>query len=305
MDDGSVVGMRVRHAQFGDGEVMACDGSRTEREAHGAVPLRGPEAGHRPVPPAGMKSPVERPGAGRDAGRGVLPGGRRPRPSRRGRRHVYPHRNRRPRTRWSRRRAGRENRNMASNKPVIAVVGATGAQGSGLVRAILQDPERRFTARAITRKPDSDKARALAAQGAEVVGADADDRPEPRPRVHRRHGRVLRHQLLGAPLGGSGGRPGPRHGRRRGPRRRPARGLVHARGHAPPRAALGRPDADPPRSLQGPPLRRQGRGGRGLRRGEGAHHAPPDLVLLGQPHPLRHGPAQGRLGTAGVRPPHG
>ena len=64
---------------------------------------------------------------------------------------------------------------MASKKPVIAVVGATGAQGSGLVRAILQDPERRFTARAITRKPDSEKARALASQGAEVVAADADD----------------------------------------------------------------------------------------------------------------------------------
>jgi DNA helicase-2/ATP-dependent DNA helicase PcrA len=27
MEDGSVIGMRVRHAQFGDGEVMACDGS--------------------------------------------------------------------------------------------------------------------------------------------------------------------------------------------------------------------------------------------------------------------------------------
>ncbi len=64
---------------------------------------------------------------------------------------------------------------MASQKPVIAVIGATGAQGSGLVRAILQDPARRFTARAITRKPDSEKARALSAQGAEVVGGDADD----------------------------------------------------------------------------------------------------------------------------------
>jgi len=27
MDDGSVIGMRVRHAQFGEGEVVACDGS--------------------------------------------------------------------------------------------------------------------------------------------------------------------------------------------------------------------------------------------------------------------------------------
>ena len=64
---------------------------------------------------------------------------------------------------------------MASKKPVIAVVGATGAQGSGLVRAILQDPERRFAARAITRRPDSEKGRALTAQGAEVVGADLND----------------------------------------------------------------------------------------------------------------------------------
>src|SRR5262252_4732198 len=63
---------------------------------------------------------------------------------------------------------------MASKTPVIAVVGATGAQGGGLVRAILKDPERRFTVRAITRQPDSEKARALAAQGAEVVAGDAD-----------------------------------------------------------------------------------------------------------------------------------
>jgi uncharacterized protein YbjT (DUF2867 family) len=42
------------------------------------------------------------------------------------------------------------------------------------VRAILADPEGRFAARAVTRKPDSDKARALAAAGAEVVAADAD-----------------------------------------------------------------------------------------------------------------------------------
>jgi len=57
----------------------------------------------------------------------------------------------------------------------IAVVGATGAQGGGLVRAILSDPARTFTARAITRKPDSDNAEALKAAGAEVVAGDADD----------------------------------------------------------------------------------------------------------------------------------
>jgi uncharacterized protein YbjT (DUF2867 family) len=64
---------------------------------------------------------------------------------------------------------------MATKKPVIAVVGATGAQGSGLIRAIVQDPEHRFAARAITRNPGSEKGRALSAQGVEVVAADAGD----------------------------------------------------------------------------------------------------------------------------------
>ena len=62
-----------------------------------------------------------------------------------------------------------------SDKKVIAVVGATGAQGGGLVRAILADKDGPFTARALTRNPDSDKARALAKMGAEVVAANVDD----------------------------------------------------------------------------------------------------------------------------------
>jgi uncharacterized protein YbjT (DUF2867 family) len=61
-----------------------------------------------------------------------------------------------------------------TQKRVIAVVGATGSQGGGLVRAILADRNGEFTARAITRKIDSEKARALAALGAEVVAGDAD-----------------------------------------------------------------------------------------------------------------------------------
>ncbi|MGD8413898.1 MAG: NmrA family NAD(P)-binding protein, partial [Candidatus Latescibacterota bacterium] len=60
-------------------------------------------------------------------------------------------------------------------KKIIAVVGATGAQGGGLARAILDDPAGGFTARAITRNADSDNAKALAARGAEVVVADLDD----------------------------------------------------------------------------------------------------------------------------------
>ena len=61
------------------------------------------------------------------------------------------------------------------DKKVIAVVGATGAQGGGLVYAILNDPDAGFTARAVTRKVDSDKAKSLSAKGAEVVQADLDD----------------------------------------------------------------------------------------------------------------------------------
>jgi uncharacterized protein YbjT (DUF2867 family) len=60
-------------------------------------------------------------------------------------------------------------------KKIIAVVGATGAQGGGLVRAILADRSGSFAARAITRNPSSEKAQALRAAGAEVVAGDADD----------------------------------------------------------------------------------------------------------------------------------
>ena len=62
-----------------------------------------------------------------------------------------------------------------SDKKIIAVVGATGAQGGGLVRAILADKSGRFTPRALTRDIHSPKAQALAAEGAEVVAADVDD----------------------------------------------------------------------------------------------------------------------------------
>jgi uncharacterized protein YbjT (DUF2867 family) len=62
-----------------------------------------------------------------------------------------------------------------SAKKVIAVIGATGAQGGGLVRSILADPSGPFAVRAITRDTTSNGARALAAAGAEVVAADIDD----------------------------------------------------------------------------------------------------------------------------------
>jgi uncharacterized protein YbjT (DUF2867 family) len=62
---------------------------------------------------------------------------------------------------------------MASK--IIAVVGATGAQGGGLCDAILSDPNGGFACRAITRDPSKERARALAARGADVVRADIDD----------------------------------------------------------------------------------------------------------------------------------
>lgn len=63
---------------------------------------------------------------------------------------------------------------MAAKK-MIAAVGATGAQGGGLVRAILSDISGGFTTRALTRNVDSAKATELAKLGAEVVAADVDD----------------------------------------------------------------------------------------------------------------------------------
>jgi len=62
-----------------------------------------------------------------------------------------------------------------NEKKIIAVVGATGAKGGGLVRAILNDKNGEFAVRALTRNPDSEKAQELKKLGAEVVAADIDD----------------------------------------------------------------------------------------------------------------------------------
>ncbi|MCZ6760451.1 MAG: NmrA/HSCARG family protein [Gemmatimonadetes bacterium] len=62
-----------------------------------------------------------------------------------------------------------------NDKKTIAVLGATGAQGGGLARAILNDSNSEFAVRALTRDASSDKARVLADLGAEVVTVDVDD----------------------------------------------------------------------------------------------------------------------------------
>lgn len=60
-----------------------------------------------------------------------------------------------------------------TDKKIVAVLGATGSQGGGMVRALLDDGT--FAVRALTRDPSSPKGVALADSGAQVVGADLDD----------------------------------------------------------------------------------------------------------------------------------
>jgi len=75
-----------------------------------------------------------------------------------------------------------------AEKKIIAIVGATGAQGGGLARAILSDPNCGFAARALTRDVHSEKAQALAKAGAEVVAADVDDPASLRRAFEGAHG---------------------------------------------------------------------------------------------------------------------
>ena len=119
-----------------------------------------------------------------------------------------------------------------ADKKVIAVVGATGAQGGGLARAILADRNGGFAcapSRAIRTRT---RRKALADAGAEVVTRRSRRRREPEEGVRGRARRLLRHQLLGALLGREGEGAGQEHRRRGEGRRRQARHLVDARGHA-------------------------------------------------------------------------
>jgi len=61
------------------------------------------------------------------------------------------------------------------DKKIIAVIGATGAQGGGVCRAILKDVGGGYRVRALTRNAGSDKANALKEMGAEVAEVDIDD----------------------------------------------------------------------------------------------------------------------------------
>ncbi|KAB5550813.1 hypothetical protein GE09DRAFT_1204022 [Coniochaeta sp. 2T2.1] len=57
---------------------------------------------------------------------------------------------------------------------IVTVIGAMGAQGSGVVAGLLQEPEK-YHIRAVTRRPDSDAAKNLEAKGVEIVTADLND----------------------------------------------------------------------------------------------------------------------------------
>ena len=56
---------------------------------------------------------------------------------------------------------------------ILTVIGATGAQGGSVVDAALKAGT--YKVRAITRNTSSEKAKALAARGVEVVKADLND----------------------------------------------------------------------------------------------------------------------------------
>jgi uncharacterized protein YbjT (DUF2867 family) len=78
-----------------------------------------------------------------------------------------------------------------SSKKTIVVLGATGAQGGGLARALLRDTSEEFAVRAVTRDAGSTAARELAALGADVVEADIDDEDRVREVLQGAYGAFL------------------------------------------------------------------------------------------------------------------
>ncbi|KAH6873926.1 hypothetical protein B0T10DRAFT_567658 [Thelonectria olida] len=60
---------------------------------------------------------------------------------------------------------------MSSTK-LITVYGSTGSQGGSVVASLLQNKDKTFDLRGITRNPESEKAKALSSEGVEVVKAD-------------------------------------------------------------------------------------------------------------------------------------
>src|SRR5204863_10208496 len=64
-------------------------------------------------------------------------------------------------------------RTPMANEKVVLITGATGKQGGATIRHLAKQGG--FKLRAMTRKPDSDAGKALAALGAELVAGDLND----------------------------------------------------------------------------------------------------------------------------------
>ena len=146
-----------------------------------------------------------------------------------------------------------------ADKKIIAVVGATGAQGSGMVRAILDHPSGGFAARALTRDVNSEKSKALAKLGAEVVAANVDDPASIQKAFEGAHGAFCvtffwEHFSAEKEIAEikSDGRGGQRQ-------ELAARRLVHARRHAQMGASFRQSHAHTQGEIQSSALRWQGR----------------------------------------------
>ncbi|KAE8137820.1 hypothetical protein BDV38DRAFT_282749 [Aspergillus pseudotamarii] len=76
------------------------------------------------------------------------------------------------------------------SKDTIVIFGATGKQGGSVVDSILNDPTAasRFHVKAVTRDISTDKAKALAAKGAELVTGDLNDKESLRPVIKGAYG---------------------------------------------------------------------------------------------------------------------
>ena len=180
-----------------------------------------------------------------------------------------------------------------TDKKIMAVIGATGAQGGGLVRAILADRTARSRC---GRSPASPRRQGPGAGGHGSRGGGRRRRRSGQPRRRPSPAPTARSVSR---TSGSTSRPSASSRRRRRWRGRPAgrsgaRRLVDARGYAAVDAARRRPRCRRCRAVQGAALRRQGRGRRDLRRRGGADDLPVIRVLLGELHLLRHGPTHGR-----------
>ena len=190
-------------------------------------------------------------------------------------------------------------------KKIIAVAGATGAQGGGLVRAILADPSGGFAVRALTRDPKCDKARALAGKGAEVVAANVDDVESLKKAFRGAHGAYCvtffwdhfspdREKAQAHNMALAAKDAGVKH--------------VIWSTFEDTRLSVPLSDDRMP-TLQGkykvPHFDAKAEANHLLHRAGPAGDVPAHVVLLGQPHLLRHGSEEGPRRQAGVHPAHG